>query len=364
MNSDKKTIAKTAAVATSTLLYTCNKAGICTSVEMGSSGHYVNAADVSILISCSTENCNTITALVGHYISAIKENIILCADYTPIKCNSYVHGASSSNPKHYLDNTTSKQIITCTDSSCFKEDPLISGYFLNSALKADYSVIKCVGDGSTGCSEIADSSLATYNGVGTIRVDHSDTNILVTLCVSGDCSSTGVVIESSDSEAIYRTITVEANKFPNVGTAKTISIKIGNDGSVILLEDTGLDDCIPGSCETGVYCLSSNKIQTGSDTCSDITGSGADVTDTLYFKRDGTKIDTPDPSTSVPDMVYQCEFSGSVLQKCSLVKGYTITAGGKAVTCSGWKREACIVDDPPTTDNCETDAGDGKLIAS
>jgi len=286
-----------------------------------------------------------------------------------MECTSSSHETTGTNQKHYLGGAgTSKRVITCTANGCFEEDSAIKGYFQNSgAASTTKHIISCDG---TECQELTDSELTTTK-IGMVKYDTG-----ISLCLDDDCTTTAS-IPKGDNDKIYQTLTVEENSFPGAESGE-ISIKVGTDGTAILLEEmTGLPECsssITDVCFTdakdGQYCIVKTSgnisgikrtdIDGDTITCTDITGAdvvtgkdnGVNVnineagTHVIFFNSDSYLLETPaassDPILNV--VAYQCTFGDSPfnVSSCQRIKGYAID-GNNIIQCSGWKREGCLV---------------------
>lgn len=292
------------------------------------------------LIKCDASGCTKETiATEGYYINASsldKSKIILCAEDSGIKCNSIDHKATTDSPFHIIDDeTSSKRVITCLASEgCYMEEK-VKGYFLNSdTTSGAKKLITC--DGSDCTTTAADPT--DYAGVGTLKV----TNTGVTMCIAVGCSGKGEMkIEASSAAPVYKTITLAADDdFPgNSGGDTTISVRIGNDGSVLLLEDTGLTE----TCATDIYCLDSSKIKYNDDAYMTEAAEGTYV---YYFNTENERIDPPTLPGNIPDiMAYECSYDGTPeMESCTLVKGYVVDSRNAiTIHCSGWKHEGCRV---------------------
>lgn len=313
--------------------------------NLSSTGYYIDESSLvetskySKLISCSTETtCISEDATEGYYIDTVTStNIISCTKGTDnkVKCSSNTHGGSETTPKHFYD-PNSKQVITCT-AKCILEDKTVKGYFLNSASSGG-KIIKCTADSTTPCSIIGTDPTA-FDGIGTVKYVSSGSKVY--LCVANTCGDNDIEeIKGSVDKYVSLTITT-AGKFPGAA-AGTIAVKIGKDGTAILLEDGGLPACVAGECSENVFCWDADNkmiqtLKTGeTGTCDSITISSDGTT--LYYASDYSAIEEDDIGTTTPAFAYYCETTSS----CDLLKG-TIKNDDNYVQCSGWKRDDCIV---------------------
>jgi len=344
------------------------------------------------LIECAKDGatCTSIEPNDGYYIDATtSSNIIHCISNSNDEkdCTSSTHDGSDSSVKHFLGGNS--RVITCT-TSCFLEDSAVKGYFINDGVdNSTKHIISCNGSQSNPCNLDDDNDSTTT--IGNIKYASDSAS----LCINSDC--TQAVPASSDT---YEKLGIEsANDFPGAEAGKTISVKIGEDGTVILLEEmTGLPECsssITDACFTdakdGQYCFVKNngnisgikRTNISSDgvtvtkTCTDIIGSDI-VTDgtanpktvisdagthVLFFNADGQLIETPAASDNqvLNVVAYQCTFEGTgnegtapfKISNCVRVKGYAID-GDNIIQCSGWKREGCLVTANSSLTDCTT----------
>jgi len=352
------------------------------------SGSKNSDGDFTKLIQCEGEGteitCSSFTPeKEGYYIDGSDgKNIINCTGTGDAKvCSSITHGTASNKQQHYLDATTNR-VISCTETDCFLEDPTINGYFINSGtINSGKNVIICgnSGQGETSpCKEDTGTTTAP-DKIGEVQFD---TDKLV-LCTGTTCSTD----KSETGTDAYITITNKNEKFPGATTDKDISVKVGADGSIILLEPAELPTCnaITGSvaCVSGhpeQYCIKDNKIYKTTSTtsaegqttltCGAITSTDGEL---LFFNTENENIDIPSlgDNTSITTLnvkAYQCTGTGDNLS-CELVKGYVITSGDDptAIQCSGWKREGCTITKINSDSSCPSSPkgnllGDGTGI--
>jgi len=370
---------------------------VCTSISITSSpsindGYYVNSG-TDHLIQCTSGECtdNPVNAdNIGYYMDAGSDaNIILCSQKSgssnEFSCVSNSHHNSADtndiNLKHYLD-ATSKRVITCNIYKCFLEDPAIKGYFINDGADTTSTkhIISC-GDSSKSvpCTEIDDSSDTQI--IGSIKYASSAAN----LCVTSECNQ----VIPADTNDVYVSLKIDNdNKFPGA-EAGEISVKIGTDGTAILLEEmTGLQECTAETnseicfdgAKNGEFCLAKDNgiinikksvitdENTSSGTCNNITNedinSEVTISDAgaylIFVNAEGEIINAPTTST-LNVVAYQCTFIGEsspfTIKSCQRVKGYVID-GDNIIQCSGWRREGCTV---TAKDNTSTCTGEGTL---
>ncbi|OUM68883.1 hypothetical protein PIROE2DRAFT_3256, partial [Piromyces sp. E2] len=327
-------------------------------VEDAKMGYYLHGDDPDKLIKCTGSGCEELpitSSNLEYYINATKKtDLINCAGAT-VACSSKAHKGTGTAQVHYLG--AGGTVITCTKEGCIEEDASIKGYFINAATTDDTDkIIAC--DGST-CAGVAAASDCTK--AGNFIIDGSNVSICT---VAGDDAP--VKLESSDSgEAVFKSITIAAaNDFPGATASSTIDVKIGKDGSAILLEDTSLPECTTAPNGSGACDSSGSSVnlcyrtdsgvtkiyKTVGTTCVAISGTDVGVkaakTAALFFNSKFELVDGPEAGKSIPNvMAYQCTFkapSPFTLEKCNFIKGYAIDATN-AVRCSGWKREGCTV---------------------
>lgn len=330
--------------------------------------------DANQLIKCDNEKCTYESGSNGDfYPDAIeKDKIIKCAtDSGHVTCSSVAHKGTANAPTYFIENGTSNQLISCTNNGCVYVDISIKGYFLNGAETSGKHLIKC--DGSA-CTEVADTSYASFAGVGSIKVSEGN----VYMCIAVGCSGPGVVkIESTSAtnsaSYIYKTLKIStASKFLDLAANAIKSFKFGNDGSVVLLEELKLHSAN----EDDTYKLNGTTIKKR------VSSADKDLVETESITEPGTKVFffgsdnkmvNPPTEGSLPFVTaYQCTFIESenrydagnyqiVLDKCVQVKGYATTEENKLIHCSGWANEGCSVVSNPKA--C-TNEDEGRLGAS
>lgn len=251
-------------------------------------------------------------------------------------------GATESSVTHYLSENVddeSDEIISCYNDGCIYEDKKVQGYFLNS--DDDGIIIMCEDeecvllddeDIEDECSEAGDL-MKNNNGIF--------------LCISENEEDNHIKVVSEiniSGYPQYLTLNNAESDFPGV-IYDTHIVKIDNDGSIILLEETSLPNCSEDKCVKDNYCIDENIIKTGSSaavgTCNAITNSEAGTVN-LYFDYKGNKVNEPNISTN-DIMVYKCTFkTPTELSSCVLFKGH-FTKGSSVIQCNGWRREGCFV---------------------
>jgi len=237
-------------------------------------------------------------------------------------------------------------LIQCTSdntySSCNTVKNVANGYYINEGFeKASYPIISCV---NTGCSVAAKVDTCS-NNVG--KVIQSESSLQ--LCISST-DSEAITIKKDGSEKTKKSFRLETIGYFPGSVRKPISVDINGDGSATLDLDTDGQLPICGNCETDKYCIKVNNddyvqtIQTGSNTCSNISGtsSGEQI---LYFDVDNKKVETPDGTVK---KAYKCTFDtedGNSLKKCEVIDEKSIVIEKLGVmTCSSLT--GCSLDKP------------------
>lgn len=301
-------------------------------VKNAEKGYYLNGdsnKSTVNLIEC-TNKCKYVASTASsYYIYAPDSTKILYCDENN-SCSAISHGGTAYAPKHYLNlGSATNKVITCNQNGCAEEYEDIKGYFLNSGVNTNKSLIQCNADDIKKCEAIAD--VATYSGtVGKLKVEGGK----VKMCVAVGCSGNGEVeIEASTAAPVFKTVTVGAGVFPGVAGGSDITVKIANDGSVILMEE--IDDV---SARPSLTKATEGNV--------------------LYFyDRDGNEISDITAATLPTDdiVAYQCTYAESdnlddsdtaviTLQgDCTRVKGYATLKNGSILHCSGWRRDGCVV---------------------
>jgi len=290
---------------------------------------------------------------------------------TLVKCETNgicnVINSTESNT-HYLD-TKTDTVITCASNinTCTLEDPSIKGYFKNSdSIDTAHKIIECTASETTPCSVIeGESGDVCTDKIGKVLKSS------LKLCISNDIND--AVAISTSGTSLYKTIEIKQNNdFPGTN-AGTISVNIGNDGSAILLEDTGLPSCTSIAtndvCFTnainGQYCIhSDNKIYKttisgGTKNCELLS---INSTQSVYF-NDAFEIQNMSNDGVYKDTIsYLCTYNSDTYT-CEFVKGYIINTS-KYIQCSGWKREGCTVASLPEKESCSGGEGLFKINSS
>jgi len=280
----------------------------------------------------------------------------ICEVVSPVEQNS-----------HYLD-TYTNTVITCASNgnTCILEDPSIKGYFKNSdSSDTDHKIIECTASETTPCSVIE----------GELDDDCTDKigKVLTSLklCISDDIND--AVDISTTGTPSYKTIEIKQNNdFPGTN-AGTISVIIGNDGSAILLEDTGLPSCTSIATDdvcftyaiNGQYCIhSDNKIYktTISGETKKCELLSINSTQSVYFNDAFEVQDMSNDGVYKDTISYLCTYNSDTYT-CEFVKGYIINTS-KYIQCSGWKREGCAVASLPGTESCSGGEGLFKINSS
>lgn len=284
-------------------------------------------------------------------------------------CTRINHSGTNSAPKYYVNNSNDKKLITCNDSGCGISEVVVKGYFLNASGASGKKLIKCDG---TDCVEEADTFYASLDSVGKLMVSDSS----VSLCVATGCSGEGVESVGYSSADVYKTISVMGDgDFVGTETANNpYTIKIGKDGSVILLEElTGLPTT-QGS--AGTYFsdpADKNKIKDSNNKDISSEEAGSKI---YYFNPVTNQMVENIPTTgTIPDVIaYQCTFLLTddedaqdnrvvVLDACHWIRGFAVD-GTRTVQCSGWKHEGCTISSSlkPCEDGDEGRLGSGKKL--
>ena len=280
--------------------------------------------------------------------------------------DGYEINSGSDNDKYPL--------IYCTNKSCSTIEAE-TGYYLKANVDNN-KVVGCVrGDA---CQLIAKVDTCTEN-IG--KVLYSDPKYYV--CTSGSDSGTLEISTKSTIEVSTTISSVGSGNFPSITSQSTIKVKVGKNGSAVLLENIdGLPPCKADSIDpnAGTGCLNNNDdslvkscihtdnkifITSGSK-CNVITGTS--VSDVAFFDDTGAKVDAPSESSSTL-RAYRCKFTKNAQNGkfetpvCEVARGYIIST--KTVThCSGWKGYGCTVETLPTGTSCKGNTVEGKLISA
>jgi len=313
---------------TETKLYGCTDTGTCSDQTIAE-GYYLSGPPTvsggvttfSSLIKCTGttfNTCSTSSITVGFFVDA-NDKLIQCT--TTSSCQ-YMANAGTNETKYYIDAVTAGNLITCTSVSCTSAKA-IEGYYINAGESG--TIIKCTGSACT---------------KATIETSCSKAGPIMTglkLCIGGTESKTISATAAATTTYQYLTLNLAAaTDFPGDSQGK-ITVRLGSEGSAILLKDGGLPACTANSgttCFTGAtanqFCIyTDNKIYKQDSSCAVENISGI-----KYFKNDYTEatIASDDALTA-----YQCESSGT----CQVVKGYVVETN-TIVQCSGWKGVSCV----------------------
>ena len=315
-------------------LYGCDSTGRCTDKTSSISiGNYlsgtptvtsVSGTTFPSLIGCTGNtigDCEEKSASVGFYIdaSSVTNTIIKC---TSSSCQSFNSKAATNEIKYYIDAATDGNLIICTSTSC-TSSVASKGYYVDAGNSGKF--IQC--NGST-CTEAETASSCEKAGPVIAGLK---------LCTG---ASTSKLITTKASTPTYEFLTLEltvATDFPG-GSAGKITVRIGSEGSIVLLEGGGLINCDAEhetSCFTdasnGQFCVDSTTLYKQSSSACSAVSFTEDVF--KFFKNDNkeAKVGTDTIST-----LYQCKKDG----ECTLAKGYVINSSN-VVQCSGWKDVPC-----------------------
>jgi len=312
-----------------TNLYGCDSDGTCSDQTI-KAGYYLSGPPTvsgSIttfpnLIKCTgstASDCSTLSPItVGFFLDA-NNKLIQCT--TTSSCQ-IMADAGANETKYYIDAITAGNLITCTSASCTSAKA-IEGYYINAGESG--TIIKCTGSACTKASIETSCSKA-----GPIMTG-------LKLCIGGTESKTISATAAATTTYQYLTLNLAAaTDFPG-GSQGKITVRLGSEGSAILLKDGGLPSCNDNTgdtCFTGAienqYCIySDNKIyKQGSSSCA-----VESISNIKYFKDDykEASIGTDDALTA-----YQCESD-----TCQVVKGYVVVSSN-IVQCSGWKGVPCV----------------------
>lgn len=315
-----------------------------------------NAQANSKLLKCNgnieSTSKYTVVSTAGYYLNPGTDSnaavgtlpLIECKDAggNNIKCEAK---AATAVNDHYLDADTGR-VITCpTTTSCFLEDATIKGYFRNSEIAdgatTGNNIIKCTG--SIPCTKVTGTANPTKIGNLKVVVE-SGVSTTLSFCAEASCNNPVAL-----GTVAYKTITVSAdNDFPGAKGGKTYSIKVGNDGTVIMLELAAkLPEC-GETCTKDYYCYDSSKkiVKTKEDDGEDCVAitNGSAATTTVFFDSDYKKVVSLATGNNPNTMTYICTFTSSggsfPATLCEHLRGYSI-GDTDYIQCSGWKKEGC-----------------------
>ena len=317
------------------------------------------------LISCTSDECTSVTPVVGSYINKGETGkIINCYGSREVYCEALGHGGADAKPTYYYDGI-SKKLISCNDSGCSFVDKNYKGYFLNSG-SSTKPIIKCTGAATNPCTaeEVTETTCSKAGRVKKVGGD-------IYLCVSANDADDHINITTATKQ--YRSV-VAANEFPGNNVSTDFTVRVDSDGKVLLMEDGISLPACGNTCVADEHCLDGTIIKTksGEDTtCVPITNaaSTSNPNPVLYFKEDTTKVDAGNVDSNVV-YAYKCTYSNTAntsstydATSCEIIKGYVATNIGAGSTnslyCSGWKYDICtfavtasgLGTDPPDADH-------------
>jgi len=303
------------------------------------------------LISCTSTECTSVTPVVGSYINKGEtDKIINCFDIREVNCEAHRHGGTNAKPTYYYDGI-SKKLISCNDNGCSFVDKNYKGYFLNSGssfLNSGSStkpIIKCTGAATNPCTaeEVTETTCSKAGRVKKVGGD-------IYLCVSANDADDHINMATATKQ--YRSV-VAANEFPGNNASTDFTVRVDNDGKVLLMEDGISLPACGSTCVENKHCFDGTIIKTkvGGDetTCIPITNEAStpNPNPVLYFKEDTTKVDAGNVDSNV--YAYKCTYSSTAndagtydATSCEIIKGYVATnIGTNSLYCSGWKYDIC-----------------------
>jgi len=325
---------------TDKFLYTCGENGECSSSSITVKGYYLSGPyteegtekTYSSLIKCTdttSSNCSDITSPPdGFYPSAVTSIILIKCESG--KCKDYTSSLPSSGTSYFKDGSTTTNIIKCNGNTSCTSIEGSKGYYINS--DKSNSIIKCNGTCNV---EDAKSSCSTVGQV---------IGPTIKLCITAS-ESKEISTSATDS---YEIITIaKDNDFPGGKKKGENIIKIGKDGSALLIEKVSLPTCkaTTGSVKcfddavNDAICIKDGKLYkttVETDACDAETLLSAVI---KYFKSDYTEDSAISSSTNAGDtaeMAYECTTT-----ECNFVKGY-VSIGTTNIRCNGWT-EGCEV---------------------
>jgi len=317
-------------------LYTCDDAGVCTSTNaITTVGYYLSGPvgtdnTYSSMIKCTdttSSNCSDITSPPdGFYPSSVATIILIKCESG--KCKDYTSSLPSSGTSYFKDASITTNIFKCNGQTSCTSIEGSKGYYIN---KGDNnSIIKCNGSCN---AEDAKSSCSTAGQV--IGV-----NSTIKLCIT---ASESKEIPTSATDDSYEIITIaKDNDFPGGKKKGENIIKIGKDGSAILIEKVSLPTCKATSGSVtcfdnagdNAFCIKDGKLYkttVSTPTCAEESLSAV----TKYFNSD-YKVGALSAAGDTAAMAYECK-----TDECNFVKGY-VSIDTSNIRCNGWT-EGCEV---------------------
>lgn len=286
----------------------------------------------------------------------------------------------TSKRSFFIDGNDKKNIITCEGSKCTSKKATF-GYYLNGGEDKDtYNFLYC--QYYHGCNKELITTSTCKSGMDVITKDNK-----YYVCLTDNGSKTAEIKVDDPPVPVYEKITncerISLLNGSYTGDYRTkFDIKIGNDGSVLLLTKAALTGCInlskanecvsepcPKKCYPtaygGEYCIGNDAIirytkasATDVYSCQVIDNKGFTATNVSgniklhFFNEFYEIINEITPGRKDINIAYKCTYnSANEITNCEIASGSFIINGNK-IDCTGYRQDYCTVtdkfDSPPT----------------
>lgn len=180
------------------------------------------------------------------------------------------------------------------------------------------------------------------------------------LCSSDNDDAPQVIPDATEDKYITIENLSADGFFPDGKSGEKIAVKVGTDGSALLLEEICLPECSANTSsnvckiggedtDNGQHCIKDNKIYVttisgNSKSCDQVTNSSGTTDDKeiSYYDNEYKLVASSDLVDDTEYIVYECILKGTTktYEECTIIKGYT-DIGSKNIKCNGWKGEKC-----------------------
>ncbi|KAL6631712.1 hypothetical protein U3516DRAFT_533138 [Neocallimastix sp. 'constans'] len=326
--------------------------------------------DSEILESCTKET-------IGALIKDSSNSIGICVDENKIiTFNRYYEEKIYYNSNYNVFELTNdiKNIITCEGTKCSTKAATFGYYFNGGEDKEASNFIYCIY--FHGCSKV---SITTDKCKSSLDVITKDKKYYV--CLTDNGSKTEELKVDANPVPIYnKIINSERISLTNgryIGNSKTeFDIKIGNDGSVLLLTKATLEGCInlseANECVSepcskkcyptaygGEYCVGTDNIirytkalESDTFTCQVIDSKGYTSNSVsgnvkfFFFNEFFEIINEIAPGMDNINIAYKCSYgTTNEITNCEIASGSYVVDGKYKVECTGFRQDYCVVSD-------------------
>jgi len=280
----------------------------------------------------------------------------------------------TTNRSFFIDGDDIKNIITCEGTKCSTKAATFGYYFNGGEDKEASNFIYCIY--FHGCSKV---SITTDKCKSSLDVITKDKKYYV--CLTDNGSKTEELKVDANPVPIYnKIINSERISLTNgryIGNSKTeFDIKIGNDGSVLLLTKATLEGCInlseANECVSepcskkcyptaygGEYCVGTDNIirytkalESDTFTCQVIDSKGYTSNSVsgnvkfFFFNEFFEIINEIAPGMDNINIAYKCSYgTTNEITNCEIASGSYVVDGKYKVECTGFRQDYCVVSD-------------------